>query len=276
MSTPTSTWFITGCSSGLGRTTAEAALAEGHQVVATARDVRTLAALEANERCLALPLDVTDPASIQASVQQALQRFGRLDVLLNNAGVGLVGAVEECSEEEVRGCFETNFFGPLQVILALLPTMRAQRSGRILHISAAAAIANYPGFSAYGAAKAAMELASESLAQEVAPHGIHVTLVQPGPFRTDFVGRSLHKAAHSLPEYDATSGRFRRLIESMNGKQPGDPAKAARALLALAATEKPPLRLVLGKYANDKAKRRSANLETERQAWESLGLATEF
>jgi NAD(P)-dependent dehydrogenase (short-subunit alcohol dehydrogenase family) len=269
MTTP-KTWFLTGCSSGLGRSLAVAALAAGHRVVATARDPSTLADL-AGDACRTLPLDVTDPASVRAAVAAA----GPFDVLVNNAGRGLLGAVEECDDAEVRANFETNLFGPLAVIREALPMFRAQRSGHVFNVSAAAAIANYPGMGAYGAAKAALEFLSESLRLELAPLGVRVTVVEPGPFRTDFVGRSLDRAARTLPDYDGTAGRFARLVGGMHGKQPGDPAKAARAILAAAEAEAPPMRLVLGKYANDKARRRAAERERERTDWEGVALPTE-
>lgn len=266
------TWFITGCSSGFGRALAEAAIAAGHRVIATARDVRSIADLEKEGVCRVAALDVTDAANVREVITEA----GAFDVLVNNAGSGLIGAVEECSDEQIRQSFETNFFGPLNVIRAALPMLRAQKRGHIIHFSAAAAISNYPGFGVYGGAKAAMEFLGESLRQELAPLGIRVTLVQPGPFRTDFIARNVEKASTHLADYDATSGKFGRLIASMDGKQPGDPARAAQVLLQLVAAENPPLRLVLGKYANDKARRRAADLEKERAAWESLSLATEF
>jgi NAD(P)-dependent dehydrogenase (short-subunit alcohol dehydrogenase family) len=265
------TWFITGCSSGFGRAIAEAVLASGHRVIATARDVSRIADLE-SPACRVLTLDVTDAESLRGAIAEA----GTFDVLVNNAGYGLIGALEECDDEQTRRNMETNFFGPLNVIRAALPMLRAQKGGHIINISAAAAISNYPGFGIYGAAKAALEFMSESLRLELAPLGIRVTLVEPGPFRTDFVTRSLERAAVSISDYDGTSGKFGRLITSLNGKQPGDPAKAAQAILAIAAAEAPPLRLVLGKYANDKARRRAADLEKERTTWEATGLPTEF
>ncbi|WP_009965194.1 oxidoreductase [Verrucomicrobium spinosum] len=269
--TEAKTWFITGCSSGFGRSIAEAALAAGHRVIATARDLRSIAGIEC-ETCRVLTLDVTDPANIREAIAEA----GSFDVLVNNAGYGLLGAVEECDDDQIRRSVEMNFLGPLNVIRAALPMLRSQKSGHIINISAAAAISNYPGFGIYGGAKAALEFMSESLRLELAPLGIHVTLVEPGPFRTNFVTRSLEKASQPLADYDGTSGKFGRLIASMNGKQPGDPARAAKAILAITAVESPPLRLVLGKYANDKARRRAADLEKERSAWETIGLPTEF
>lgn len=265
------TWFVTGCTSGFGRAIAEAVLDAGHRVIATARDVRSIADLE-SEACRVLTLDVTDAASIRETIAEA----GSFDVLVNNAGYGLIGAVEECDDDQIRRNVETNFFGPLNVIRAALPMLRGQKSGHIINLSAAAAISNYPGFGVYGAAKAALEYLSESLRLELAPLGIRVTLVEPGPFRTDFVTRSLEKASQPLADYDGTSGKFGRLIASMNGKQPGDPAKAAKAILAIAEAESPPLRLVLGKYAIKKARDKSAALLRDVEASESLAGAVEF
>ena len=266
------TWLITGCSRGLGRATAEAAIEAGHFVIATARDLRSIADLECEGVCRVAVLDVTDPVNLREVVASAVT----IDVLVNNAGCGLSGAVEECGDDQIRRNFETNFFGPLSVIRAALPMMRARKSGHIINISAAAAISNYPGLGIYGGAKAALELMSESLRTETAPLGIKVTLVQPGPFRTDFVKRSMEKAGEQIADYDGTSGKFARLLDSMDGKQPGDPARAAKAILAVAESEAPPMRLVLGKYANDKARRRSADFEKERAAWEHVGLPAAY
>ena len=261
-------WFITGCSSGLGRALAVAALARGDRVVATAREVAALGPLAAEhpEHCRTFALDVTDAQAITAAVAGAMEAFGRIDVLVSNAGCGLVGALEECSEEELARTFEVNFFGALRVIRATLPHFRAQRGGQVVAISAAAAIANYPGFSAYGAAKRALEGALESLAQEGRPFGLKVTLVQPGPFRTDFVGRSLARAATTLPDYEASSGKFGRFLAT----------RAAAAILATVDAERPPLRLVLGPYAQDKAKRTLAAAQRELETWTEAGRATDF
>jgi NAD(P)-dependent dehydrogenase (short-subunit alcohol dehydrogenase family) len=269
-------WFITGCSSGFGRAIAEAALAAGHRVIATARDIRSIADLEKEGHCHLLSLDVTEPESIPGVIRQAAEVWGRIDVLVNNAGYGLVGAVEEGSDAQIRRCMETNFFGPLEVIRAALPLLRAQGSGHIVNISAAAAISNYAGFGIYGAAKGALEMMSESLRLELSPLGIRVTLVQPGPFRTDFINRSLDRAEGPVADYERSSGKFLRFLESMNGRQPGDPSKAAAAILAVVASDNPPLRLVLGKYANDKVRKRSAEVERERAAWEPIGLPTDY
>ena len=225
---------------------------------------------------LTLPLDVTKPAQIEVAVEHTAAHFGRIDVLVNNAGYGLIGALEELSDDQIRANMETNFFGPVALLRAVLPIMRAQRSGHIVNVSAAAAINNYPGFSIYGAGKCALEGLSESLAAELKPLGVKVTIVQPGPFRTEFVQRSLDSAAHHEADYDRTSGQFAKLIRSMDGKQPGDPAKAADAIIQAVDSDHPPLRLVLGKYAIDKVKKKAASVLEELAVWESVGAATHF
>ncbi len=271
-------WFITGCSSGFGRALAERVLAQGQRVIATARDATALEGLAARhpESCRALALDVTDVAQVKAAIAEAAEMFGRLDVVVNNAGYGLIGAFEEFTPDEIEKNFATNFFGALEVIRAALPILRAQGSGHLVNISAAATISNYPGFSIYGASKAALESVSESLALELQPFGIKITIVQPGPFRTDFVRRSLTRAENEIAGYERSSGKFRRLLETMDGKQPGDPEKAAEAIIAAVESETPPLRLVLGKYAHDKVRRQLAATERELSAWEAVGRPTEF
>ena len=271
-------WFITGCSSGLGRALAVRVLARGGRVVATARRPEQLAELvdEYPTACRAIALDVTESAIVKVALVEAAEAFGRIDVVVNNAGLGLVGAFEEFSQEQIARNFDTNFFGPLAVIRAVLPMLRAQKSGHIVNISAAAAIENYAGFSIYGAAKHALEGVSESLAAELKPLGIGVTIVQPGPFRTDFISRSLERADVRIPDYERSSGRFMRLLETMNGKQPGDPDKAADAIITAVESDAPPLRLVLGKYAHDKARRKFAEAEKERAGWERVGISTDF
>ena len=271
-------WLITGCSSGLGRALAARVLARGHRLIATARQPDTLDELVAADpsRCRALALDVADASQVAPVVAQAAEIFGRLDVVVNNAGYGLVGAVEEYDEAQITRNFETNFFGALRVIRAALPILRAQRRGHFVNISAAAVIANYAGFSIYGATKWALEGLSESLAAEVRPLGIKVTIVQPGPFRTEFISRSLERASASIPDYDPSSGKFRRFLETMNGRQPGDPAKAADAIIAAVESDNPPLRLVLGKYAIDKTRRKLGSAARELDAGSAAGAATDF
>ena len=271
-------WLITGCSSGFGAALAAAVLARGQRVVATARHPSVLDEIVGRhpDTCGILALDVSDAAQVKAVVAEAASIFGRLDVVVNNAGYGLVGAFEELGEEQIARNFETNFFGALGVIRAALPILRAQGSGHIVNISAAAAISNYAGFSIYGATKWALEGVSESLAAELKPLGIKVTIVQPGPFRTDFIARSLERAETHLADYDRTSGKFLRFLETMAGKQPGDPAKAAEAIIAAVESDTPPLRLVLGKYANEKARKKLAEAQRELTAWEPTGFATDF
>ena len=191
-------------------------------------------------------------------------------------GTTPLSALENQTDFAALVISQPNFFGALEVIRAALPILRAQRGGHIVNISAAAAIANYPGFSIYGATKCALEGVSESLAAELKPFGIHVTIVQPGPFRTGFIGRSLARATTHIADYDSTSGKFRRLLEAVDGKQPGDPARAAEAIIAAVESAAPPLRLVLGKYATDKVRKKLAATESELSAWQSVGVATEF
>ncbi|MFZ4681210.1 MAG: oxidoreductase [Terrimicrobiaceae bacterium] len=271
-------WLITGCSSGFGLALASAVLSSGQRVIATARQPATLDDLAARfpATCRALALDVTDGAQVKAVVAQAVESFGQLDVVVNNAGYGLVGAFEELGPEQIARNFDTNFFGALDVIRQTLPILRAQGSGHIVNISAAAVISNYAGFSIYGATKWALEGVSESLAAELKPLGIKVTIVQPGPFRTDFIGRSLERAEKHIADYDRSSGKFLRFLETMDGRQPGDPARAAEAIIAAVESDAPPLRLVLGKYANDKTRKKLADAERERAAWEPVGLPADF
>ena len=276
--TPTRVWLITGCSSGLGLALAARVLARGCRVIATTRNPATLAELATRfpDTCRVFALDVTDSAQVKNAVAETVAAFGRLDVVVNNAGYGLVGAFEELGEAQIARNFETNFFGALTVIRAVLPILRAQGSGHIVNISAAAVISNYAGFSIYGATKWALEGVSESLAAELKPLGIKVTIVQPGPFRTDFISRSLERAESHIADYDRTSGKFLRFLEAMSGKQPGEPAKAAEAIIAAVESDTPPLRLVLGKYANDKTRKKFTDAEKERAAWEHVGLPTDY
>ncbi|MFM2179367.1 MAG: 3-oxoacyl-[acyl-carrier-protein] reductase FabG [Verrucomicrobiota bacterium] len=276
MSDTPRTWFITGCSSGFGRSIAEAALIAGDQVIATARNIADLEMLEhvGAGRCHALVLDVTDAAQVQKVIQAAVQITGRLDVIVNNAGYGLIGAIEECGDEQIRRNFETNFFGALQVIRSALPILRSQKSGHIINISAAAAISNYPGFGIYGAAKAALEAMSESLRMEVLTHGIKVTLVQPGPFRTSFIAKGIDHAK-PMPEYAGSSGKFAAFLKQMDGKQPGDPDRAAALIIKMVREEKSPQRFPLGKYVVKKIRDTANNRIRELEAWEQAAAETD-
>lgn len=270
-------WFITGTSSGFGRAIVEAALERGDRVFATARNIESISDFTRKwpDSVRIGRLDVMDAAQTQSCIVDAMDAFGRLDVLVNNAGYGLIGAVEEASDEQIRRNFEVNFFGALSVIRCALPHFRSARNGHVVNISAAASISNYAGFGIYGAAKCAMEGMSESLALEGKSFGLKVTIVQPGPFRTEFISRSIETVNALIPEYQASAGRFAKLLGSMDGKQPGDPVRAAKAILKAVDSDRPPLRLVLGKYAIDKVRRAAVQSESELKLWEDVGLSAD-
>lgn len=271
------TWLITGSSTGLGRHLAETVLKHGDQCILTARKPEQLDDLVSlfAHRAIAVPLDVTQPDQIQAALVSGQERFGAIDVVVNNAGYGLLAALEETNDARLAQNLETNLVGPLRLMRAVIPLMRAQKHGHIINISAAAAAGNYPGFAVYGAAKAGLEAASESVAGECAPFGIKVTVVVPGPFRTDFISRSL-EAAPRLPAYVSTVGKFETFLARINGKQPGDPGKAAEAIFQIAGADRPPLRLVLGKYACEKFDKRLNTLRAELEQWRGVGLPTDY
>jgi NAD(P)-dependent dehydrogenase (short-subunit alcohol dehydrogenase family) len=247
---PRRVWFITGTSSGLGRGIATAVVAHGDCVVATARDQTTLVDLGelAPERVETLELDVTDVAAVGAAVDAAQRRFGRIDVLVNNAGYGLLGAFEELAGHQLRDQLETNLFGAMAVTRAVLPLMRERRSGHIVQMSSVNGVVPGPGGSAYVASKFALEGMSEALAAEVAHLGIRVTIVEPGPFRTDFSGRSL-RWGKTMDDYSVIIAPARKAFEASHGSQPGDPARAGEALIKAIETDEPPLRLPLGPEA---------------------------
>ncbi len=257
---PSPVWWITGCSRGLGRAIAEAALEAGCRVAVSARDVATLADFARFPEALPVRVEVTDPASVEAAHAAILARWGAPDVLVNNAGSGLLGAVEECDAADARRMFEVNYHGPMHLIRTVLPAMRERRAGHIVNIGAAAAVVNYPGFAAYGASKAAMELASDALRREVTPLGVKVTVVHPGPFRTGFVGGSLARANRTLTDYDKTCGRFARTLAALDGKQPGDPRRAAGIIVNAVLSGAAPELLPLGAYMVSKYKVRAGEL----------------
>ncbi len=271
------TWFITGASSGFGRAFAEHALARGHNVVATARRMDALEeiAAQAPERVLSLALDVTRPGDAQAAVEKAVARFGRIDVLINNAGYGVVGAFEETSDGELRALMETNFFGAMNVIRGALPVLRTQRSGAIVNISSLGGQLSFAGFSAYSATKFAIEGISEALAQEVRPFGIKVLIVEPGQFRTDLAGAGMRH----MPVMDAyrdVVGGTRQFAHDMHGTQAGDPAKAGAAIEAALDAPNTPLRLQLGADAVDAIRDHAQTLVNELGRWEKLARSTAF
>ncbi|QCB98434.1 SDR family NAD(P)-dependent oxidoreductase [Arthrobacter sp. PAMC25564] len=270
------TWLITGCSTGLGRALAQAVLAHGHNAVVTARNVTALQDIAAvfPDTALALPLDVTDRAQIGAAVQQARTRFGGIDVLVNNAGYGYRAAVEEADDADIRQLFDTNVFGAVDMIKAVLPDMRAKRAGHILNISSIGARIKPAGSGYYSATKAALEGLSGCLHKELQPLGISVTVIEPGAFRTDFAGRSLTQSATAIGDYAETAGKRRKENDTVHGTQPGDPAKAAEAILAIAESADPPSLLVLGKDAFDAFAAVAQAERTELDQWRDLSLST--
>ena len=277
MTSPRQTWFITGTSSGFGRAFVEHAIERGHNVVATARrldDVRDLVAL-APERVLAVELDVVAPGAADAAVEAALARFGRLDVVVNNAGYGVVGALEETPDAELRALMDTNFFGAMAVARAVLPTLRAQRGGAIVNMSSLGGQLSFAGFSAYSASKFALEGASEALAQEAAPFGVKVLIVEPGQFRTNLAGAGMRHMP-VIDAYDAVVGGTRRFAHDMHRTQAGDPRKAAAAIEQALAAEHTPLRLQLGGDAIDAVRTHAQALLDDMQRWEAVGRGTDF
>ncbi|OBI94088.1 short-chain dehydrogenase/reductase [Mycobacterium alsense] len=273
-----STWLITGCSTGLGRALAEAVIAAGHNTVVTARDAARVADLTeaAPQRVLAAALDVTDPAQVTSAVRRADERFGGVDVLVNNAGYGYRAAVEEGDDAEVRQLFETHFFGTVAMIKAALPGMRARRSGAIVNISSIGATVHPVGSGYYAAAKAAVEGVSGALRGELAPLGISVTVVEPGAFRTDFAGRSLVQSATVIDDYAATAGQRRKENDTMHGNQAGDPAKAATAIITAVESGEPPGFLLLGPDALAICRHVSEARAAEIAKWEQLSGGTNF
>jgi NAD(P)-dependent dehydrogenase (short-subunit alcohol dehydrogenase family) len=269
------TWFITGASSGFGLSFARHALSQGYNVVATARDPGKLGALgaEAPERVLAAALDVNDKDSISAAVKAAQDRFGRIDVLINNAGYGIVGAVEETPETELRALMETNFFGAVAVTQAILPLLREQRSGAIVNVSSLGGQLSYGGYGAYSASKFALEGLSEALALELAPLGIKVLIVEPGAFRTGFAGNALRHMP-VLPAYEEGLRPVREFTSGMHETQPGDPMKAAQAIDKALRADKSPLRLQLGEDAVTAVREHAEMMLADLEAWQAIGLDT--
>lgn len=271
-------WFITGASRGFGaRITAEA-LAQGDAVVATARNPQQIEQqFGKHERLLAVKLDVTREAEAHEAAGIAVKRFGRIDVLVNNAGYGLLGGIEEASAEETQRVYATNVFGLLNVTRAVLPHMRRQRSGHVINISSVGGYTGYPGWGVYGSTKFAVEGISEALHAEVAPLGIKVTVVEPGFFRTDFLDdQSVVRTAQVIADYADTVGKTRSHAEGANHAQPGDPSKLAKAFMALVVATNPPSRLQLGSDTVARVEAKHAHVERELNEWRDLALSTDF
>jgi NAD(P)-dependent dehydrogenase (short-subunit alcohol dehydrogenase family) len=271
-------WFITGASRGFGALIAEAALAAGDAVVATARDPSTVSKrLGSHDRLLAIRLDVTREAEAHEAAGQAVKKFGRIDVLVNNAGYGLLGAIEEASDAETQKLFRTNVFGLLGVTRAVLPHMRRQRSAHIINLSSVGGYTGYPGWGVYGATKFAVEGISEALAGEVAPLGIKVTVVEPGFFRTNFLDESsLSRTAQQIDDYRDSVGKARAHAADVNGGQRGDPRKLAQAFIALVNAKNPPLRLPLGSDTVERIEAKNAFVAKELADWRTVATSTDF
>jgi NADP-dependent 3-hydroxy acid dehydrogenase YdfG len=271
-------WFITGASTGFGRLLAEEVLKAGGKVIATARNLDKVKDLEAQypQTAKALALDVSDAGQVDSAVTQAFAQFGQVDVLVNNAGYGVAGAIEEVSESEFMPMFETNVFGLLRVTRAFLPHLRKQRSGHILNLSSIGGLVASPGIGFYNATKFAVEGLSEALAGELAPLGIRVTIIEPGPFRTDFLGRSGVVAKTRIADYDSTAGNMRKYFAENDGKQKGDPLRAVHAMMQVVDSPQPPLRLLLGASALERSRNKLSNWEREIAAWEKVTLGADF
>ena len=271
-------WLITGCSSGLGRAFAESALAHGDRVAVTTRRVESIERFQKDypKTAIALALDVTNKEEVSGAVEEAINVFGHIDVLVNNAGFGMVGAIEEVSDEAVRHVYDTNVFGLLNVIRAVLPHMRRRHRGHIINITSIGGLVSNPGSGVYCSTKFAVEGITESLAEEVGPLGIKVTAMAPGPFRTDFATEKLAFAG-PIDDYAETAvGHWRKKIPQMNGRQPGDPEKAAEVLLKIVETDPPPLHIVIGNSALDRIRQKISILTQELNAWEAVSRSVDF
>lgn len=271
-------WFITGTSTGFGRLLAEEVLKSGGKVIATARDRHKIADLvdQYPSTAKAFALDVTNPSQIETVASEAITHFGRIDVLVNNAGYGIAGALEEATEAEYMPVFNTNVFGLINVTRAFLPQFRKQRSGNILNLSSIAGLSGGAGWGFYNTTKFAVEGFSEALAAELAPLGVHVTVIEPGPFRTDFLGRSGVEAALRIPDYAATAGKAREYLNTQSGKQAGDPLRAVHAMIAVVESPNPPVHLILGAIALKRFRAKLDQWNQDIAAWEQTTLGADF
>jgi NAD(P)-dependent dehydrogenase (short-subunit alcohol dehydrogenase family) len=269
-------WFITGCSTGFGRELAKLVLERGHRTVVTARDPADAHGLAAEGEALVLKLDVTDQGQIDAAIKAAEDRFGRLDVLVNNAGIGYFAAIEEGDDKQVRHLFDVNFFGLSRMIRAALPGMRHHGTGTIVNFSSVGGLRSFPSLGYYSATKFAVEGLSEALWQEVEPLGIKVIVVEPSGFRTDWAGRSAQESKLQISAYAATAGTARSQIRASSGRQPGDPARAAAAIVEAVESPNPPHHLLLGKDAFTGATEKLEQLRRDFSAWESVTRGADF
>jgi len=271
-------WFITGSSTGFGRLLAEEVVRRGERVIATARKVSQLEELKGKhpDQVRTFALDVTKPAEIESVAAQAIAAFGHVDVLVNNAGYGVNGAIEEVSEAEFEPMFQTNIYGLIRTTRAFLPHLRERRTGHIFNFSSIGGLIGMPGWGFYNTTKFAVEGFSEALAGELKPLGVHVTVIEPGPFRTDFLGRSGKLAQKEFPEYAETAGKAREYLKSQSGKQRGDPQKAVEAIITVADSAEPPVHLLLGKPALARYRDQIALRQKEIAAWETVTLGADF
>jgi NAD(P)-dependent dehydrogenase (short-subunit alcohol dehydrogenase family) len=278
MSTQNKIWFITGVSSGFGRELAVAAAKLGNTVIGTVRQEAQIGSVNelVNNKTFGYLLDVNNHTQVNEVIQAVAEKFGRIDVLVNNAGYGLTGAVEEASMAEVRDQMETNFFGALAVTQTVLPIMRKQKSGHIIQISSQAGISANPALGIYNASKFALEGFSEALYKEVLPLGIKVTLVEPGPFRTAWAGGSMKFTAKHIDAYEETAGKMKQFLASINGHQPGDPAAGAQSIIKIVEVENPPLRLALGKKAVETLRAKANWIKEEVAAWEQVSVDADY
>jgi NAD(P)-dependent dehydrogenase (short-subunit alcohol dehydrogenase family) len=269
-------WFITGCSTGFGRQLAKYVLERGYRTVVTARHPDEVADLAVEGDALVLKLDVTNQGQIAAAIKAAEKKFGRIDVLVNNAGIGYFAAVEESEEIEVRRMFEINVFGLSRMIHAVLPGMRKRRQGFIVNFSSIGGLRSFPSVGYYNATKFAVEGLSEALWQEVEPLGIKVMLVEPSGFRTDWAGRSANESKRQIDDYATTAGAWRKQVRAISGKQPGDPVRAAQAIVKAVESAKPPHHLLLGNNAYEGAKAKLEVLRKEFVTWEAVSRGADF
>ena len=274
----TPVWFITGCSTGFGRELAKLVLARGWHAVVTARDKGRVTDLieGAGERALALDLDVTSPTQIVDAVRHAEEAFGSIDVLVNNAGYGYQASVEEGDEQEIRDQFDANVFGLFAMTRAVLPGMRKRRRGHVINITSVAGFIGFPGSGYYAASKHAVEGFSDALAAEGAPIGIKVTCVEPGPFRTDWAGRSLRQTPTRISDYAETAGARLKSVSAISGSQAGDPVRAGEAMIAITEAASPPRHLVLGAFGYDAVTSKLSERLGEVEAWRSTSVGADF
>lgn len=276
MTSNNSVWLITGCSTGFGRELARILLQRGHSVVVTARNPSTLDEFSSADNALVAALDVTVPGQIADVVRQALAQFGHIDVLVNNAGYGYLSAIEEGEDDEVRAMFETNVFGLANMTKAVLPGMRERGCGHIVNISSMGGLIGFPGIGYYNATKFAVEGLSEALAKETAPLGIKVTIVEPGPFRTDWAGRSLKTPKNAIADYAQSAGARRAAVRGYSGSQQGDPVRGAEAIIQAVESPEPPLHLLLGRPAYEMTVAKFKEFSAEMEKWREVSLGADF